>query len=146
MIVKPPWVRTITPSGSRTRDSGAGGGRSNKERQRLQLLASVARAPLCEVRRVRYILNKEIAIWHETLMEQWIGSVHSKMAWQTHLFFYLPFIAFWKRALQMYLEQQIRMISEGLCITKDWSYDAENSALDIIIFQIFTVLLYFKSN
>ncbi len=43
----------------------------------------------------------------------------------------------------MYLEQQIRMISEGLCITKDWSYDAENSALDIIIFQIFTVLLYF---
>ncbi len=38
----------------------AGGGRSNKERQRLQLLASVTRAPLCEVRRVRYILNKEI--------------------------------------------------------------------------------------
>ncbi len=38
----------------------AGGGRSNKERQRLQLLASVARAPVCEVRRVKYILNKEI--------------------------------------------------------------------------------------
>ncbi len=37
-----------------------GGGRSNKERQRLQLLASVARAPVCEVRRVKYILNKEI--------------------------------------------------------------------------------------
>ncbi len=35
-----------SPSGSRTRDSGAGGGRSNKERQRLQPLASVARAPL----------------------------------------------------------------------------------------------------
>ncbi len=50
----------ITPSGSRTRVTGAGGGRSNKERQRLQPLASVARAPLCEVRRVRYILNKEI--------------------------------------------------------------------------------------
>ncbi len=33
-------------SGSRTRDSGAGGGRSNKERQRLQPLGSVARAPL----------------------------------------------------------------------------------------------------
>ncbi len=40
--------------------SDAGGGRSNKERQRLQLLASVARAPFCEVRRERYILNKEI--------------------------------------------------------------------------------------
>ncbi len=39
-------VRTSSPSGSRTRDSGAGGGRSNKERQRLQPLASVARAPL----------------------------------------------------------------------------------------------------
>ncbi len=50
----------ITPTGSRTRVSGAGGRRSNKERQRLQPLASVARAPLCEVRRVRYILNKEI--------------------------------------------------------------------------------------
>ncbi len=37
----PPRVRTITPSGSRTRVSGAGGGRSNKERQRLQLLASI---------------------------------------------------------------------------------------------------------
>ncbi len=60
MIVQPPRVRTITPSGSRTRVSGAGGRRSNKERQRLQLLASVARAPLCEDRRVRYILNKEI--------------------------------------------------------------------------------------
>ncbi len=59
-LLNPPRVRTITPSGSRTRVSGAGGGRSNKERQRLQLLASVARAPLCEVRRVRYILNKEI--------------------------------------------------------------------------------------
>ncbi len=56
----PPRVRSITPSGSRTRVSGAGGACSNKERQRLQPLASVARAPLCEVRRVRYILNKEI--------------------------------------------------------------------------------------
>ncbi len=53
-------IFTITPSESRTRVSGAGGGRSNKERQSLQLLASVARSPLCEVRRVRYILNKEI--------------------------------------------------------------------------------------
>ncbi len=33
----PPRVRTITPSGSRTRVSGTGGGRSNKERQRLEL-------------------------------------------------------------------------------------------------------------
>ncbi len=39
-------VRTNSPSGSQTRDSGAGGGRSNKECQRLQPLASVARAPL----------------------------------------------------------------------------------------------------
>ncbi len=59
-LLNPPRVRSITPSGSRTRVSGAGGARSNKERQRLQLLASAARAPLCEVRRVRYILNKEI--------------------------------------------------------------------------------------
>ncbi len=36
-----PRVRTITPSGSRTRVSGAGGRRSNKECQRLQPLASV---------------------------------------------------------------------------------------------------------
>ncbi len=43
-----PRVHTATTrrSGSRTRDSGAGGGHSNKERQRLQPLASVARAPL----------------------------------------------------------------------------------------------------
>ncbi len=52
--VAPPRVHAITPSGSRTRDSGAGGGRSNKERQRLQPLVSVARAPLFEVRRVRF--------------------------------------------------------------------------------------------
>ncbi len=29
----------------------------------------------------------------------------------------------------MFLEQQIRMISEGSCDTDDWSNDAENSAL-----------------
>ncbi len=45
------------PSGSRTRDSHAGGGRSNKERQRLQPLASVARVPLFEVRGVRFTLT-----------------------------------------------------------------------------------------
>ncbi len=85
MIVKPPpRVRTITPSRSRTRGTGTGGGRSNKERQRLQLIASVARAPLCEV----HFKQGNIAIWHETLMEQWIGSVHSKMAWQTHFLFF----------------------------------------------------------
>ncbi len=36
-----PRVLTITPSGSRTRVSGAGCGCSNKERQRLQPLASI---------------------------------------------------------------------------------------------------------
>ncbi len=40
----PPQL-VLAPSGSRTQDSGAGGGRSNKERQRLQPLMSVARAP-----------------------------------------------------------------------------------------------------
>ncbi len=45
-ITPPTRVRTSSPYGSRTRDSGAGGGRSNKVRQRLQPLASVARAPL----------------------------------------------------------------------------------------------------
>ncbi len=34
-------LRTITPSGSRTQVSGAGCERSNKERQRLQPLASI---------------------------------------------------------------------------------------------------------
>ncbi len=45
-VTTPTRVRTSSPSGSRTRDSGAGGRRSNKVRQRLQPLASVARAPL----------------------------------------------------------------------------------------------------
>ncbi len=48
-------------SGSRTQDSGVGGGRSNKERQRLQPLASVARAPLFEVRRVRFYTQPLLA-------------------------------------------------------------------------------------
>ncbi len=58
-----PRVHTATTrrSGSRTQDSGAGGGRSNKERQRLQPLASVARAPLFEVRRVRFTHSP---YWH----------------------------------------------------------------------------------
>ncbi len=58
-----PRVHTATTSrsGSRTRDSGAGGGRSNKELQRLQPLASVARAPLFEVRRVRFYTQPLLA-------------------------------------------------------------------------------------
>ncbi len=44
-----PSLRASLEPGSPVRDAG----RSNKERQRLQPLASVARAPLCEVRRVR---------------------------------------------------------------------------------------------
>ncbi len=62
-ICNPPRVHTATTrrSGSRTRDSGAGGGRSNKERQRLQPLASVARAPLFEVRRVRFYTQPLLA-------------------------------------------------------------------------------------
>ncbi len=63
--VKPLWVRTITPSGSWTLVSGAGGGRSNKERQRIQPLASVARAPLYEDRRVRF---KHHLYWHTHLL------------------------------------------------------------------------------
>ncbi len=57
MCVSPgstPSELVLAPRGSRTRDSGAGGGRSNKERQRLQPLTSVARAPLSEVRGVRF--------------------------------------------------------------------------------------------
>ncbi len=58
-----PRVHTATTrrSRSRTRDSGAGGGRSNKLRQRLQPLASVARAPLFEVRRVRFYTQPLLA-------------------------------------------------------------------------------------
>ncbi len=54
----------LVPSGSRTRDSHAGGGRSNKERQRLQPLASVARAPLFEVRGVRFTHSP---YWHTSV-------------------------------------------------------------------------------
>ncbi len=58
-----PRVHTATTrrSGSRTQDSSAGGGRSNEERQRLQPLASVTRAPLFEVRRVRFTHSP---YWH----------------------------------------------------------------------------------
>ncbi len=60
----PPQL-VLAPSGSRTRDSGAGGGRSNKEHQRLQRpLASVARAPLFEVRGVRFTLSP---YWHTSV-------------------------------------------------------------------------------
>ncbi len=63
-VTTPTRVRTHSPSGSRTRDSGAGGGRSNKERQRLQPLASVARAPLFEVRRVRFY-TQPFGLWNQ---------------------------------------------------------------------------------
>ncbi len=59
-ICNPPGPHCHTRR-SRTRDSGAGGGRSNKERQRLQPLASVARAPLFEVRRVRFYTQPLLA-------------------------------------------------------------------------------------
>ncbi len=62
---------TITPSGSRTWVSDAGGRRSNKERQRLQPLVSVARAPLFEVRRVRFThrlyWHTHLLHWHPTV-------------------------------------------------------------------------------
>ncbi len=69
-----PRVHTVTTcrSGSRTRDSGAGEGRSNKERQRLQPLASVARAPLFEVRRVRFTHSP---YWHSYI--RYIYTQHS---------------------------------------------------------------------
>ncbi len=56
---RPGHGTNVTPPGphchnSSERVSNSGGGRSNKERQRLQPLASVARAPLFEVRRVRF--------------------------------------------------------------------------------------------
>ncbi len=65
-MCNPPGPHTATTrrSGSRTRDSSAGGGRSNKERQRLQPLASVARAPLFEVRRVRFYTQPLLAKLH----------------------------------------------------------------------------------
>ncbi len=89
--------------------------RSNKERQRLQLLASVARAPLCEVRRVRYILNGNIAIWHETLMEQW---VQYTAKWHDELFFFFFGVY---RVLEnsslLYSEYFNMPLQWGLCIT-----------------------------
>ncbi len=48
----------------------------------------------------------------------------------------------------MFLEQQIRMISEGLCDTEDCRNDAENSALitaiNYILLYINTESSYFK--
>ncbi len=41
----------------------------------------------------------------------------------------------------MFLEQQIRMISEGSCETEDWSNDAENVAL---ITEINYILKYIQ--
>ncbi len=61
----PPQL-VLASSGSRTRDSGAGGGRSNKERQRLQPLASVARASLFEVRGARFYTQPLLAYIHYT--------------------------------------------------------------------------------
>ncbi len=57
VCVTPPRVRTITPSGSRTRDVGAGGGRSTKE-------AKIARAPVFEVRGVRFTHSP---YWHTSV-------------------------------------------------------------------------------
>ncbi len=67
-VTPPTRVRTNSPSGSRTRDSGAGGGHSNKERQRLQPLASVATAPLFEVRGVRFTHSP---YWHTSVTLVW---------------------------------------------------------------------------
>ncbi len=63
-VTPPTRVHTNSPSGSRTRDSGAGGERSNKDRQRLQPLASVARAPIFEVRGVRFTHSP---YWHTSV-------------------------------------------------------------------------------
>ncbi len=68
-VTPPTRVRTRSPSGSRTRDSGAGGGRSNKERQRLQPLASVARAPL--LRSGEWGLHTALTGIHP-LQRQWV--------------------------------------------------------------------------
>ncbi len=57
-VTPPTRVRTNSPNGSRT---GAGGGRSNKERQRLQPLTSVANF---EVRGVRFTHSP---YWHTSV-------------------------------------------------------------------------------
>ncbi len=67
-------IATTRRSGSRTRDSGAGGGRSNKLRQRLQPLASVARAPLFEVRRVRFTHSP---YWHSYIRYIYINFTYT---------------------------------------------------------------------
>ncbi len=66
--VTAPMVRTITTSGSRSRDAGAGGGRSTKG------LASIARAPLFEVRGVRFTHRP---YWH-TSVTHTLGAVGSQ--------------------------------------------------------------------
>ncbi len=53
-----PSYLVLAPCGSRTRDSGTAGGRSNKERP------SVARAPLFEIRRVRFTHSP---YWHTSV-------------------------------------------------------------------------------
>ncbi len=81
-VTPPTRVRTSSPSGSRTRDSGAGGGRSNKERQRLQPLASVARAPLFEVRRVRFTHSP---YWHSYIRYTHPPKPHSRPGHSTNV-------------------------------------------------------------
>ncbi len=58
-VTPPTRVHTNSPSGSRTQDSGVGGGRSNKECQRLQPLASF------EVRGVRFYTHSPY--WHTSV-------------------------------------------------------------------------------
>ncbi len=59
-VTPPTRVRTNSPSWSRTRDSGVGGGRSNKERQRLQPLARL----FFEVRGARFTHSP---YWHTSV-------------------------------------------------------------------------------
>ncbi len=67
----PPQL-VLASSGSRTWDSGAGGGRSNKERQRLQPLASVARASLFEVRGARFTHSP---YWHTSVTHEYFADL-----------------------------------------------------------------------
>ncbi len=102
MIVKPPRVRTITPSGSRTRVSGAGGGRSNRPQgpgDRTGDLQGGARSGT-------HGGSGDSGGHGGSGDSGGHGGAVNRFSTQQNgitnsFFFYLAFIAFWKRALHM---------------------------------------------
>ncbi len=107
LCTPPTRVRTNSPSGSRTRDSGAGGGRSNKERQRLQPLASVARAPL--LRSGEWGLHTALTGIHPLHLHTWKNTHTEKKEFYLVLFYF-------RNCILIKTESSIRMWMSKWCL------------------------------